>query len=109
MTLKHIEKKKISRKKINILEDIGIGNIVDETLNKIIKFQIIKYKEHIKDINSELVKFEDKYDKKTDKLYAEFEKGDLEDNSDFFEWTGLYENILLYKERVDMLEKASSI
>ncbi len=34
------------------------------------------------------------------------ESGELGDGGDFFEWIGLYENVLLYSKRVEMLEAA---
>ena len=38
--------------------------------------------------------------------YRRFESGELGDGGDFFEWIGLYENVLLYKKRIEMLEAA---
>ena len=42
----------------------------------------------------------------TEDFYKRFESRKLGDAADFFEWVGLYENILLYNERIRSLEAA---
>jgi hypothetical protein len=37
-------------------------------------------------------------------FYREFEAGNLGDEGDFFEWSSLYENVLLYESRVKKIE-----
>lgn len=98
----------VSKRKFDVLEKVGAGTIIDNTLNKIISFQLAKYKSYIKQINLELHRFEQKYNDSSENIYKQFEEGKLEDKSDFFEWTGLYENIILFKERINLLETTLS-
>ena len=37
-------------------------------------------------------------------FYERFEAGDLGDKEDFFEWSSLYENVLLFEKRIKELE-----
>lgn len=93
-----------SRKKIDTLISIGAGEIVENTLNKVISYQLAKYRDNINQINRELEKFEKTYKMPSQEFYQKFEAGELGDGADFFEWSGLYENVLLYEERMKKLE-----
>jgi hypothetical protein len=96
----------VSKRKIEALEHIGAGKIINISLDKIIKTQIAKYKIAISHINNDLVKFEAKFNLLSSDFYSKYENGNLGDKQDFIEWAGLYENILLYNERIKMLESA---
>jgi len=93
-----------SKEKLEILLSIGAGKIIEKTLNKLIFYQLAKYRESIESIKPELEKFENRYRMTSDQFYRDFEAGKLGDDSDYFEWSGLYENILLYNERINKLE-----
>lgn len=96
----------ISQKKIDVLMEIGAGAIIDSTLSKLINIQIARYRNNIKEISTELEGFEKKFSMSSEKCYRQFGSSELGDGGDFFEWTGLYENVLLYKKRIEMLEAA---
>lgn len=96
----------ISQKKIDVLMEIGASDVIDSTLNKVISIQIAKYQTNIKQINIELEEFEKKFNMSSEECYKRFESGVLGDGGDFFEWVGLYENILLFEKRLEILEAA---
>lgn len=96
----------ISQKKIDVLMEIGAGAIIDSTLSKLINIQIVRYRNNIKEISTELEGFEKKFSMSSEACYRRFGSGELGDGGDFFEWIGLYENVLLYKKRIEMLEAA---
>jgi hypothetical protein len=62
-----------------------------------------KYRNHIEQISGELEKFETNYKMSSEQFYRDFEAGELGDDEDFFEWSSLYENVLLYKKRIEEL------
>ena len=93
-----------SQNKIDALLKVGADALIDSTLSKLIIIQIAKYQNNIKQINSELIEFEKKFNMSTEECHKKFESGELGDNGDFFEWIGLYENVLLYKQRIEMLK-----
>jgi hypothetical protein len=92
-----------SRKKMDTLISIGAGKVVENTLNKVINYQLAKYRNHIEQISGELEKFETNYKMSSEQFYKKFEAGELGDDEDFFEWSSLYENVLLYKKRIEEL------
>ncbi len=96
----------ISQKKIDVLMEIGAGAIIDSTLSKLINIQIAKYRNNIKEISTELEGFEKKFSMSSEACYRRFESGELGDRGDFFEWIELYQNVLLYNKRIEMLEAA---
>jgi DNA-binding SARP family transcriptional activator len=96
----------ISQKKIDVLMEIGAGAIIDSTLSKLIDIQIARYQNNIKEISAELKEFEKRFGMSSEECYRRFESGELGDEGDFFEWIGLYENVLLFKKQVEILESA---
>ena len=86
---------KNSKKKIDILLSFGAGEELDTSLNKLIVFQIAKYRSNINQISQDLNKFERKYRMSSENFFHEFESGEMGDDADFFEWAGLYENVIL--------------
>lgn len=106
--MKNTNKKLIenSREKIDILLSFGASEELDTSLDKLITFQIAKYNNNINHIRYELERFETKYQMASEEFFSKFETGTLGDDADYFEWVGLYENVLLYKQRIKSLESA---
>ena len=92
------------QRKIEILTEFGAGEMIDSTISKLMTFQIARYRKVITDIDDELKVFEQKYTMSSEECYRRFNSGELGDEADFFEWTGLYENFLLYRKRMAMLK-----
>ncbi len=92
------------QRKIEILTEFGATEMIDSTISKLITFQIAKYRKAIKGINDELKVFEQKFTMSSEECYRRFNSGELGDEADFFEWTGLYENFLLYRKRMSALK-----
>ena len=95
-----------SKRKIDILLSFGADKELDTSLTKLVHFQIAKYRSNIEQIQFELSRFEDKYQMSSEDFYQRFESGEMGDEGDFFEWAGLYENLLLYNDRIRSLEAA---
>ncbi len=106
--MKNTNKKliEISKEKIDILLSFGASEELDSSLNKLLTFQIAKYNNNINQIRYELERFETKYQMASEEFYSKFEAGTIGDDADYFEWVGLYENVLLYKQRIKSLESA---
>ena len=97
---------KDSKKKIDILLSFSAVEELDTSLNKMIIFQIAKYRSNINQIRQDLNGFESKYRMSSEEFFDKFESGKLGDDGDFFEWAGLYENVVLYSQRINSLESA---
>ncbi len=86
---------------------INCQNRIQNFRNRaLVDIQIARYRNNIKEISTELEAFEKKFGMSSEACYRRFESGELGDGGDFFEWIGLYENVLLYKKRIEMLEAA---
>lgn len=83
---------------------MGAGKIIENTLNRLIDLQVAKYRRFIKQTNRELEKFEVKYNMASGEFFRKFEAGEMDDADDFFEWGGLYVNVLLYSKHIEELE-----
>lgn len=95
-----------SKRKIDTLLSFGAYKDLDASLSKLIYFQIAKYQSNINQIHCELSRFEEKYHMTSDDFYQKFKSGKMGDSAEFFEWAGLYENVLLYNDRIRSLEAA---
>ncbi len=98
----------VAERKVEILERIGAGQVLDRTLNKLIVIQLARYQMAIRQIEPELEAFEKRFQMSSDECYEKFNAGELGDDGDIFEWVSLYENVLLYQERLNMLGVSSS-
>jgi hypothetical protein len=93
-----------SKRKFDILFSFGANLELDTSLTKLIQFQIAKYRAIINQTQTELAQFEKKYHLSSDEFFKRFESGKIGDDADFFDWAGLYENVLLYNDRIRSLE-----
>ncbi len=57
----------------------------------------------LKRYEDKLSKFEDKYDMTTDEFVEKFEKGELGDDQDYFEWFAIFKGNEHWKEKLDEL------
>ena len=47
--------------------------------------------------------FEKRFEMSSEECYSRFNSGNMGDDGDIFEWISLYENILLYQKRLNLL------
>ncbi len=89
--------------KIQAIESIGAGDQIDHTLRKWIQIHLQKYEQQIRDIQAELLPFEKQFGMSSELGYQQYETGVLGDGSDVMDWMGIYDNLMLYQERAEML------
>ncbi len=77
--------------KIEALKQIGAKALVDRTLNKIIQSELYQLMQVQGNLRRELAQFERRYRISSEECWNRFEAGELGDDADYFEWTGLYE------------------
>ena len=59
------------------------------------------------DVQRELVPFEQQYGMSSAEGHCRFQAGKLGDSADVMEWMGLYDDVLLYQERLATLRAAT--
>lgn len=92
-----------AQQKMDALIKVGAGNLLENTLRKLITLQIVRYQHAIKQITPDLTSFEREFKMSSDECYRRFNAGELGDSGDLFEWVSLYENVLLYQQRIRTL------
>jgi len=90
------------------LEEIFKKNLYDDylhtALSKIISYEIEKTVKEVKDLETELVSYESKFNMQSEEFYKKYSTGELDDSSDFFEWAALYQMYQRSVERLTLLK-----
>jgi hypothetical protein len=97
----------VVQERIEALEKIGAGALVDQTLLKLVCLHLQKYEKHLAEAQKELEPFELRYGLSSEECYRRFMAGEMGDAADIVEWMGLYDNVLLYQERIQTLRAAA--
>jgi len=96
------------QKRVEAMEKVGAGPLADQTLRKLIQLQLQKYQKHLEAALQELEPFERQHGMKSEECHRRFVAGELGDAADIMEWMGLYEDVILYRERIDTLRAAAA-
>jgi hypothetical protein len=93
-------------KKVEAMERVGAGSLADQALGKLIHLHLQKYEKQMEEVLKELEPFEKRYGMNSEECHRRFMRGDMGDAADIVEWMGLYDNLLLYRERIETLRAA---
>ncbi|MCX9075736.1 MAG: hypothetical protein OIN88_13985 [Candidatus Methanoperedens sp.] len=80
--------------------DAAISEDVAPLIKDSIRREIILLESKINLAESEIKQFEDKYHLASSEFLKKFEKGDLGDSQDYFEWWGLIKGLKKLEERL---------
>ncbi len=86
--------------------DVAISEEVAPVIKDSIHREIILLESKINLLKGEIKQFEEKYHLTSPKFLEKFEKGDLGDSQDYFEWWGLIKGLKTLEER---LNKAKAV
>lgn len=89
--------------KIEAMEKVGASDLADQALRKLIHLHLQKYERQMEEMQRDLEPFERQYGMKSEEGHRRFMEGKLGDAADIVEWMGLYDNVLLYRERIETL------
>lgn len=95
------------QKRIEAIEKVGAEALADHALQKLIHLQLQKYEKQLADVRRELEPFERQYGMPSEEGHQRFLAGELGDAGDVMEWMGLYDDVLLYRERIATLQAAT--
>jgi hypothetical protein len=93
--------------RVEALEKIGAGALADQALLKLVRLHLQKYEKHLAEVQKELEPFEQQYGINSEECYQRFMAGTMGDAADIVDWMGLYDNVLLYRERIETLRAAA--
>lgn len=94
--------------KIQVLEAIyrsGYQNdVIEHSLDKMIALEQSIAQKELSELQSDLTAFEKQYQMPSDIFYQRFHKGELGDDTDFFEWSAIYNMYQSVKKRLFSLD-----
>ena len=95
--------------KIKKLEQLIVSsnttdNVIDITIDKILKREKTKLKNQIHNLNTQLKEFEKKYNLGSEKFEIDYKNGKLGDNIDFIEWSATIDMMNNAVKQLDILE-----
>jgi len=94
--------------KIEAMEKVGAGDLADQALQKLIHLHLQKYEKQMEEMRRELEPFERQYGMRSEECHRRFVAGESGDSADIVEWMGLYDNVLLYRERIETLRAVTA-
>jgi hypothetical protein len=97
----------VLHERVEALKKIGAGALADQALLKLIRLHLQKYEKHLAEVQKELEPLEQQYGISSEECYQRFMAGEMGDAADIVEWMGLYDNVLLYRERIATLRAAA--
>jgi hypothetical protein len=97
------------RQKVEAIEKIGASDLADQALHKLILLHMQKYDKSLAGVQQELEPFEQQYGMSSAECYQRFMAGEMGDSADIMEWMGLYDDVLLYQERLATLRVATEV
>jgi hypothetical protein len=96
------------QQKVEAMEKVGAGDVADQALQKLIRLHVQKYERHLADVRRELAPFEQQYGLSSAECHRRFLAGEMGDSADIMEWMGLYDDVLLYQDRLATLRAATA-
>lgn len=94
----------ITKASIQNIEKIFEKGLQDDYLSrsigKIIEYEKEKTSKNVQTLKNDIELFERKYTMSSIEFFEKFEKGELGDNEDYFEWSALFQ---MYRRSVDLL------
>jgi ferritin-like metal-binding protein YciE len=95
------------QKKVEAMEKVGAGALADQALRKLIRLHLQKYEKQLAEVRRVLEPCEKQYGMSSEACYRRFAAGEMGDAADIMDWMGLYDNVLLYRERIETLREAA--
>ena len=92
---------KVSIQNIEKIFEKGLqDDYLTRSIGKIIEYEKEKTSKDIQPLRNDIELFERKYNMSSVEFFEKFEKGELGDNEDYFEWSALFQ---MYRRSVDLL------
>jgi len=86
----------------------GLQNeYLSRSIGKIVEYEKEKTIKEVNMLKKELSRFESTYQMSSENFFSEFEKGDLGDEEDYFEWSAMYQMYERSVDRLNILESPS--
>lgn len=99
---------KVSIQNIEKIFEKGLqDNYLPRSIGKIIEYEKEKTSKDIQALRKDIEIFEGKYNMSSKEFFERFEKGEMGDKEDYFEWSALFQMHRRSAERFKMLKEVS--
>lgn len=78
-------------------------SVMDLTINKMLQRERAQMEAQLERLQQQLVEFEDQYGWSTPDFYERFERGELGDDIDYFEWSATWEMVRQLQQGLKLL------
>jgi hypothetical protein len=78
-------------------------SVMDLTINKMLQRERVQMEAQLKRLQQQLVDFEGQYGQSTPDFYERFERGELGDDIDYFEWSATWEMVQQLQQGLKLL------
>lgn len=93
--------------RLRTLEQLYAGGyrdtVVDQTVRKLIEHQVQKDEAQLAELRDDLLRYEAARGMSSEEFYARYQRGEMGDGADAFEWNTLYEMHWRLQEAVELL------
>jgi hypothetical protein len=94
--------------KLELLKDVSSDEAdFDRILGKLLDTVLSQHRLRVKRYESDLREFETRYGMESAAFYERFERGEMGDAMDYFEWAGLYELYQKAQDKIRQLERTA--
>lgn len=80
------------------------SEVIDRTMDKLIALERHRAQQELSEVEKRLQEFEARYHLSSEDFQARFQKGEMGDAADFFEWNAFYDMRQAVRERLQNLE-----
>lgn len=91
------------QQKVETIEKVGAGDAANRALQNLMRLHVQRYERQVAAAQQELAPFEQQYGMSSEECHRRFMAGEMGDSADIMEWMGLYEDVLLYQQRMNTL------
>ena len=78
-------------------------SVMDLTINKVLQRERAQMEAQLARLQQQLVMFEGQYNRSSPDFYERFERGELGDNVDYFEWSATWEMVQQLQQGLRLL------
>ena len=78
--------------------------IIDASIQKLITLERARLQRELEELQEHLHAFEEEYHLSSEEFHHQFQKGELGDDADMFEWDAFYQMMLTVKEQLETLQ-----
>jgi hypothetical protein len=86
----------------------GASPFIDQAIEKIFAHEQAEAKQRLAQLKTDLAEYEARFGMDSATFFARYERGEMGDDADVFEWAALYRMFLRAEERLQLLNRPAA-